>query len=82
MPVPETSANVDYRLRLGDCYVRLTRIALVTHSEPPAAGEQASAHENLRQGVLASDLRHQPAALLCGLGVHITKNFLFRRFSY
>lgn len=47
---------------------------LVTHSEPPTAGEEPFAHKDFRQSVLRPDVTHAPMALLWAESVHIVKS--------
>ena len=70
MPVPETATHVDYCLRFRDYNVWFALKSLVAHPVPPAKRKQPLAHENLRQSVLAANLRHQAAALLWADFIH------------
>ena len=70
MPVPEASAHVNDCFCLGDYNVGFAFKPFVAHSEPPAASKQPFADKDFRQGVLASNLCHQTAALLFAYFVH------------
>ena len=71
VPVPETTAHVDYRLGARNDDIGPPGEALVAHPVPPTARKQALAHDHLRQGVPAANLRHQPAALLFCYAIHM-----------
>lgn len=58
VPVPETSAHIDDRLRLGNHDVRSPGETSVAHPVPPTAREQAFAHEQFRQSIFTSDPAH------------------------
>ena len=70
VPVPETTAHVDYRLGARNDDIGPPGEALVAHPVPPTARKKALAHDHLRQGVPAANLRHQPAALLFCYAIH------------
>ena len=70
VPVPETAVHVDYRPGPGNHDIGLPLEPPIAHPVPPTAREQAFAHEQFRQGVLASDLHHQPATLLFCYAIH------------
>ena len=74
MPVPEASSHVNDCFCLGDYNVGFAFKPLVTHSEPPTAGEEPFAHEDFRQSVLRPDVTHAPMALLWAESVHIVKS--------
>lgn len=48
VPVPKTAAHVDNRLSLENDNIRLARIALVAHLEPPTLRKQPLADKKLR----------------------------------
>lgn len=76
MPVPETATHVDYCFRFRDYNVWLALKSLVAHSISPTQSKQSLAHKDLRQSVLAANLRHQPAALLCGHRIHTNQGIV------
>ena len=64
MPVPETSAHIDDRLRFGNYDVRSPGETSVAHPVAPTAREQAFAHEQFRQSIFTSDHAHAFMPLL------------------
>ena len=64
MPVPKASSHVNGCFCLGDYNVGFAFKPLATHSEPPTASKQPFADKDFRQGIFASNLCHQTAALL------------------
>ena len=58
MPVPETSAHIDDRLRFGNHDVLSAGETSVAHPVAPTARKQAFAHEQFRQSVFTSDPAH------------------------
>ena len=70
VPVPETTAHVDYRLGARNDDIGPPGEALVAHPVPPTARKQAFAHEQFRQSVFTSDPAHAFMPLLPGERVH------------
>ena len=58
VPMPEASAHIDNRPRLGNHDIRPARETPVAHPVPPTAREQAFAHEQFRQSIFTSDHAH------------------------
>ena len=75
MPVPEASTHVNDCFCLGDYNVGFAFKPFVAHSEPPAASKQPFADKDFRQGILASNLCHQTAALLWSDFIHKRASF-------
>lgn len=70
VPVPETAAHVDNRLSLENDNIRLARIALVAHLEPPTLRKQPLADKKLGLRVLTANPRHQFSSLFWRYAVH------------